>query len=182
MRYLWRVIDSILVELYGIRPLLVEGDGILAVEHCRYAGIELELGDGSRVRKGDMVLRLHLQGRWFLRRCKKEPMEVIVEGLRCVKEELAVLAEYIDSGKQEEAIALCCSTFFYDLLKRLGFEVRESNGGLGKRLSAFYMSRLRESYYPRESSGSRRKDAILDIKQGWISRFRLMQLYGQLKS
>lgn len=170
-----------LVRIYGIAPLLSHNHGILAIEQQKYRGMELELSDGTRIRSGAALLLLHLRSAWFTQHNGQDAFKVMLEGLRCVQTELKILAGRMGQGEFAQIEVLMCTTFFYALFARLGFELRDPPHNLHTLLSAFYISRLRESYYPQGRKGMVQPGIIREIKQGWMSRDKFIKTYGQGK-
>lgn len=177
---LWPLVDRLLSVIHHIRPLRVDGSGIINFNLRHYKGPTKVLNDDAEVKTGDTIIELHLNNNWFKRRRKldikvsQSPREI----LSCFEQDLRFLAQQVVNGKFEGVIALHGSTFFHTGAKRLGFQVEELPDSLWKKEAHFYMAGLMQIYHLRASGATKRREKPLELKEVWLSRAALLTRYG----
>jgi len=177
---LWPVVDRLLRSIYHIKPLKVDGSGIICFDLRRYKGPIRVLNDGSKVKTGDTIIEIHLNNAWFKRRRKlnlrasQSPREF----LGCFAQDLRFLAQQITSGMFGNITALHGSTFLDVAARRLGFQVDELPDSLWKKRARFYMAGLMQVYHLRGDKVSGLREKRWEPKEVWFSRASLLTRYG----
>lgn len=110
------------ITKFGIRPF---GKGIFSLERKprKYRGKDLQLSDGTKIKKGDLVLFLHLKSRGIelLRKNGRAPKKSEIRNILNLS--FKELAE-ISRKNSQQFNAFCGRTSIYlPLLKEYGFEI-----------------------------------------------------------
>jgi hypothetical protein len=177
---LWPTADRLLSVIRRIRPLQIDGSGIINFNLRHYKGPTIILNDSARVKTGDTIVELHLKNDWFKSRRKlnikvsQSPWEI----LSCFEQDLRFLAQQVVNGKLEGMAALHGITFFYTGAKRLGFQVDELRDSLWKKGAHFYMAGLMQIYRLRAGEVPKHRVESLELKEVWLSRAALLTKYG----
>ena len=177
---LWPVVDRLLRSIYHIKPLKVDGSGIICFDLRRYKGPIRVLNDGSEVKTGDTIIELHLNNAWFKRRrrlnlrASQSPWEF----LGCFAQDLHFLAQQITSGMFGNVTALHGSTLLDVAARRLGFQVDRLPDSLWKKGGRFYMAGLMRVYHLRGDKVSGLRQKPWELKEVWLSRAALLTRYG----
>lgn len=179
--WLWPFLDGIVSRWLGIEPLRKDKIGIISTELRRHRGQPVRLDDGTIITPGDLVIELHMNNAWFLHNRDKavdSGGEVRWRVSSAFAEDLKYLAGQLAKGKLAAgAKALHAITMLGSPAKRLSFTVTELPEGLRGRLTAFYLSGLRQYYYfgkGEEYTTGRKPPPLKEI---WMSKSRLLERY-----
>ena len=184
LRALLRVVLPVINRLYtivlGIRSL-GGSSSLICVELRRHEGEAVTLSDGCRVRPGDPVIKLHLNGAWFDEQEKQVAVSRVVGfplGItRYFKDGFRVLATQVADGKYGGVIAVYGWTVLHGPARRLGFQVLDLPKTLRIRLALSYIMGLMQIYrvpWARRYQASRRP---LQVKAIWLSRAELLRTF-----
>lgn len=181
MYWLWLLIDRIISRCLGIEPLRKDRMGIISTQLRQYRGQPVQIDDSIIIYPRDLLIELHMNNAWFLHSRRKLTGTTNEERWNvstAFSEDLRLLASQIAEGKFSPRVkALHAKTLLHSPMRRLGFTVVESRGGLGRRLTTFYLNNLRQVYYfgeDKERAFNRRPPALVEA---WMSRPRLLEKY-----
>ena len=149
----------------------------------RHRGEPVKLDDGSVVNPKDLLIELHLNNTWFLRKrtMMHSPGKIGWEFLSAFSEDLNYLAKQVSEGIfASEIKAIRARTLLRQDQgsQRLGFTVMDLPNTLWRRLSQFYLAGLRQAYYPERARRPIAKAKPLVRKEVWMSRRKFLQSYG----
>ena len=179
------VLDIVVCWYLNSKPL--RQDRITTINVClrRRRGRSVTLDDGSVVNPSDLILEIHLNNHWFL--CNRDmmclPGKAGREFLSAFCEDLKYLAEQVINETFNPKIkAVHGRTLLRQAHghQRLGFTVVNTPDSPWKHLSELYLGNLRQAYYPDRARRSLAKAKPLVKKEIWMSRKKLLQLYGPL--
>ena len=179
---LWSLMDKIISKWLGIEPLRKDKMGIISNELRRHRGQPVQLNNGTVIIPGDQIIELHMNNAWFLH--ERAKLVNSTAGIRwkvssAFTEDLRYLARHLARGSYAVEIkALHGTTTLYSPAQRLGFTVVEIPKSIRRRLTTFYLSGLRRTYYFGESKeyAMQRKPPVL--KEVWMSKSRLLEKYS----
>ncbi len=179
----WLFLDVMVSWYLNSKPLRKDKITTIKVQLCRRRGEPVKLDDGSVVNPGDLLIEIHLNNDWFLR--KKDMMDLPgktgLEFLSAFSEDLKYLAKQVSDGTFTSEIK---AVHGRTLLRqghgnqRLGFTVMDLPDSPWRRLSQFYLAGLRQAYYPERARRPVAKAKPLVKKEIWMSRKKLLQRYG----
>ena len=180
---LWLFLDIIFSWCLNLKPLRRDKIATINVQLRRHRGEPVKLDDGSVVNPKDLLIELHLNNTWFLRKrtMMHSPGKIGWEFLSAFSEDLNYLAKQVSEGIfASEIKAIHARTLLRQDQgsQRLGFTVMDLPNTLWKRLSQFYLAGLRQAYYPERARRPAAKAKPLVRKEVWMSRRRLLQSYG----
>ena len=179
----WLFLDGMVSWYLNSKPLRQDKITTINVRLRRRRGEPVKLDDGSVVNPGDLLIEIHLNNDWFLR--KKDMMDLPgktgLEFLAAFSEDLKYLAKQVSDGTFASEIK---AVHGRTLLRQghgnqvLGFTVMDLPDSPWRRLSQFYLAGLRQAYYPERARRPVAKAKPLVKKEIWMSRKKLLQLYG----
>ncbi len=162
-------------------------DRITTINIClrRRRGGPVTLDDGNVVDRNDLILEIHLNNHWFLNNkdMMRLPGKAGREFLSAFSEDLKYLAEQVSNETIDPEIkALHGCTLLRQAQgnQLLGFTVTNIPDSPWKLLSELYLGNLRQAYYPDRARMSTINAKPLVKKEIWMSRKKLLNLYGPL--
>jgi hypothetical protein len=176
-------LDVVACWYLNSKPLRQDRITTINVRLRRRRGNIVKLDDGSVVSQNDRILEIHLNNHWFLsnKDMMHLPGKVGWEFLAAFSEDLKCLAEQVNNGAFDPDIkAIHGRTLLRQAQgnQLLGFTVADIPDSRWRHLSQFYLSGLRQAYYPDHARGSLANAKPLVKKEIWMSRKKLLQLYG----
>ncbi len=179
---LWPLMDKIISKWLGIEPLRKDKVGIISIELQQHRGQPVQLNDGTVIIPGDRIIELHMNNAWFLHGRAKlvnSAGETRWRVSSAFAEDLRYLARHLARGSYAVEIkALHGTTILYSPAQRLGFTVVELPKSIRKRLTMFYLSGLRQTYYFRGSKECAMQRKPPALKEVWMSKSRLLGKYS----
>jgi hypothetical protein len=179
----WNFYERFYEWLFRLKPVGPPGEGILRLGLTHYRGPGIELEGGIRLKKGEIVGELHTNNDLIinLRRSIKDPLAFYAEILRRMRISLRELAKLADSDpKLLKVRAFRGTTLLYQAAKRVGFEVfpveTKTKEVWETRVQYFFLRKYLEESF------EKKKDKELVSHRIWLSRPRLMRLYGNHSS
>lgn len=178
MPNLVRVWDQLARRLMAIQPA-AEGS-VLGFALRRYPGRGVTTADGSRLRRGDLVLELHLDSRLLAAGAGEATTHQRI--LRLRKAMLSGLRALAARVEQEPRLAEARGVWGLTILHRgvefLGFTVSDLPPGIGRWLTTWYMRRLLIAYHPEGGDRLHHREEALVAKEIFLPREALLSLYG----
>jgi hypothetical protein len=179
----WLFLDVVVSWYLNSKPLRRDRITTIKVRLRRRRGGPVKLDDGSLVNPRDLVLEIHLNNDWFLRNkdMMHSPGKAGLEFLSAFSEDLKYLAKQVrDETFAPEIKAIHGRTLLRQDQgsQRLGFTVMDLPDSRWRHLSQFYLTGLRQAYYPEQARRSLAKAKPLVKKELWMSRKKLLQRYG----
>lgn len=178
MRRLIRAWDRLVRKLLAIHP--VREGGVLGYSLRRYAGRGLETATGVRLRRGDLVLELHLDSRLLAESTGDDTAHKRILRLRRI-----LLADLRELARQVEAdprLAAAAGLWGLTLLHRgvgfLGFTVAEPDPGAGGRLATWYMRLLLTAYHPEGEDRLQHREEELIAREIFLPMAEFRARYG----
>ncbi len=180
---IWLFLDIMVSWHLNSKPLRQDKITTINLRLRRHRGEPVKLDDGSVVNPKDLLIELHLNNTWFLRKrtMMHSPGKTGWEFLSAFSEDLNYLAKQVSEGIfASEIKAIHARTLLRQDQgsQRLGFTVMDLPNTLWKRLSQFYLAGLRQAYYPERARRPIAKAKPLVRKEIWMSRRKLLQSYG----
>jgi hypothetical protein len=174
------IYDGVYRRVHGLENARSAVPPLLCVQvrRCRR---HLVLWDGVALRPGDLIGNLHLSndGVAAIHGNGRSPMAVGLEFRRQVQASLRILAARAGTGGAVADVrAFAAVTIFHRPLRRLGFDI-EPSGLWWPRLTSAYQRRLLAWLHPDGLTRLTRM-ATPRAERSWISRERLIALYGAL--
>ncbi|MEW8978014.1 MAG: hypothetical protein AB2385_06370 [Symbiobacterium sp.] len=153
MRPVIRAWDRLARNLFSIRP--ARDGGVLGYALRRYPGRGMVTVGGATLRRGDLVLELHLDSRLLAAETADESTHHRILRLRrTLLADLRALARQVESDPRlGRAAGLWALTVLHRGVGALGFTVAEPRPVPFGRLSTWYMRLLLAAYHP---DGNRR--------------------------
>jgi len=151
--------------------------GLFRYRVVTYRGQPLSLGDGCILHRGDRIIDLHLDNRRVVRKAlagSATPWHL----LELARSDLQTLAELVASGQLGDVRALRGVTLFARAGKRLGFTVRPLPVTWYTRLQRYFLVGLVAVYHLRGWRATERLRGRRWPEEAWMSRARLLRLYG----
>lgn len=179
----WLSLDIMVSWYLNSKPLRQDKITTINLRLRRHRGEPVKLDDGSVVNPKDLLIELHLNNTWFLRKrtMMHSPGKTGWEFLSAFSEDLNYLAKQVSEGIfASEIKAIHARTLLRQDQgsQRLGFTVMDLPNTLWRRLSQFYLAGLRQAYYPERARRPIAKAKPLVRKEIWMSRRKLLQSYG----
>jgi len=179
----WLFLDIMVCWYLNSKPLRQDKITTINLRLRRHRGWPVKLDDGSMVDSKDLLIELHLNNTWFLRKrtMMHSPGKIGWEFLSAFSEDLNYLAKQVSEGIfTSEIKAIHARTLLRQDQgsQRLGFTVMDLPNTLWRRLSQFYLAGLRQTYYPERARRPIAKAKPLVRKEVWMSRRKLLQSYG----
>ncbi len=182
IRALLPVINKVHTVVLGIKPL--ERNSVICVEIKRHRGSPVKLEDGSEVRPGDPVIKLHFNDTWIAERLWSSSGSGTIGFPRGFiyhfKDGLLLLATEVADGKYGSIVAVYGWTVFYAHARRLGFQVIDLPNTMRIRLARLHIAALMQSHQAprfRRHISSRKS---VKVKAVWLSRAALLRIHGQV--
>ncbi|MDI6868597.1 MAG: hypothetical protein QMD88_03375 [Coprothermobacterota bacterium] len=175
----WDFYERFYEWLFRIKPVGPPGEGTLrwGLTHYRGSGITLE--GGIKIKKGEVVGELHTDNKMIreLRKKIQDPVSFYVEVLRRTRLSLRELAKMANSDPRLLKVkAFRGTTLLHEGAKRLGFEVfpmeTKTKEVWETRVQYFFLRK-----YLEEGFEKKKKKALVS-RRIWLSREKLMRLYG----
>ena len=179
----WLLLDVIVSWYLNTKPLRRDRITTINVRLRRRRGRPVKLDDGSVINPRDMLMEIHLNNEWFLHKkdLMHSPGKLGWDFLSAFSEDLKYLAKQMSDGTfAPEIKAIHGRTLLRQDQgnQRLGFTVVDLPDSLWRHLSQFYLTGLRQAYYPERARRSLAKAKPLVKKEIWMSRKKLLQRYG----
>ena len=179
----WLFLDIIVSWHLNLKPLRQDKLTTINLRLQRYRGEPVKLDDGSVVNPKDLLVEIHLNNTWFLRKrtMMNSPGKIGWEFLSAFSEDLNYLAKQVSEGVfGSEIKAIHARTLLRQDQgsQRLGFTVMDLPNTLRRRLSQFYLAGLRQACYPKRARRPIVEARPLVRKEIWMSRRKLLQSYG----
>ena len=180
---IWLFLDIMVSWHLNSKPLRQDKITTINLRLRRHRGEPVKLDDGSVVNPKDLLIELHLNNTWFLRKrtMMHSPGKIGWEFLSAFSEDLNYLAQQVSEGIfASEIKAIHARTLLRQDQgsQRLGFTVMDLPNTLWRRLSQFYLAGLRQAYYPEQARRPIAKAKPLVRKEVWMSKRKLLQSYG----
>jgi hypothetical protein len=179
----WLFLDGMVSWYLNSKPLRQDKITTINVRLRRRRGEPVKLDDGSVVNPRDLLIEIHLNNDWFLR--KKDltylPGKIGWEFLSAFSKDLKYLAKQVSDGAfASEIKAVHGRTMLRQAHgnRILGFTVMDLPDSPWRRLSQFYLAGLRRTYYPERARRPVAGARPLVKKEIWMSRKKLLQCYG----
>jgi peptidoglycan-N-acetylglucosamine deacetylase len=180
LRPLLPVIFRLCTLVLGIRSLGRSG-GIILVELTRHKGSTIKLADGSEVKHGDRVIKLHLDNDWIVERRRsglRTGTAALPRGvLRCFRDGFRLLAAQVAEGSYGNVVAVYGWTVLHRGARRFGFQVFELPSTLRTRLAQFYITSLMRFYNIRGEGRYKSSREQLGVKEIWLSRDEFLRIH-----
>ena len=180
VRPLLPILFRLCTLVLGIRSLGRSG-GILLVELTKHKGSTVKLADGSEVKHGDRVIKLHLDNDWIagrrqssLRTGTAAPPSGV---LRCFRDSFRLLAAQVAEGSYGNVVAVYGWTVLHSGARRFGFQVFELPSTLRTRLAQFYITSLMRFYNIRGEGRYKSSREHLKVKEIWLSRDEFLRIH-----
>jgi hypothetical protein len=175
--------DVVVCWYLNSQPLRQDRITTINVRLRRRRGAPIKIDDGSVVNQSDLILEIHLNNHWFLsnKDIMHLPGKAGREFLAAFSEDLKYLAEQVSNEAfNPEIKAIHGRTLLRQAQgnQLLGFTVVNIPDSRWKHLSQLYLGGLRQAYYPDRARGSLTNAKPLVKKEIWMSRKKLLQLYG----
>jgi hypothetical protein len=179
----WLLLDVMVSWYLNSKPLRQDRITTINLRLRRHHGGPVTLDDASVVNPGDMLIEIHLNNNWFLRRkdCRHLPGKIGWDFLSAFSEDLKYLAKQVNDERFTPEIKAIHGRTLLRQDKgnqRLGFTVVDLPDSPWRHLSQFYLAGLRQAYYPERARRSLAKAKPLVKKEIWMSRKKLLQSYG----
>ena len=180
---IWLFLDIMVSWHLNSKPLRQDKITTINLRLRRHRGEPVKLDDDGVVNPNDLLIELHLNNTWFLRKrtMMHSPGKIGWEFLSAFSEDLNYLAKQVSEGIfASEIKAIHARTLLRQDQgsQRLGFTVMDLPNTLWRRLSQFYLVGLRQAYYPERARRPIAKAKPLVRKEVWMSRRKLLQSYG----
>ncbi|MFU8796520.1 MAG: YkoP family protein [Dehalococcoidia bacterium] len=180
LRPLLPAIHRLFTVVLGIRSPGRSG-GIILIELTRHKGSTIKLADGSEVRHGDRVIKLHLDNVWIAERRQsglRTGTSALPRGVaRCFRDGFKLLAAQVADGSYGNVVAVYGWTVLHSGARRLGFQVFELPGTLRTKLAQLYITSLMRFYSIRGQRRYKASREHLKVKAVWLSRDELLRIY-----
>jgi len=180
----WLFLDIMVSWYLNLKPLRRDKIAAIKVQFRRHRGNRVKLDDGSVVNPNDLLIEVHMNNAWFLHKRtiihSPDRNRIGLEFLSAFSEDLKYLARQMSEGKfVAEIKAIHGRTLLRQEQgsQRLGFTVIDLPNTLWRRLSQFYRTGLRQAYYPQQARRPAAKVKPLVLKEVWMSRGKLLQMY-----
>ena len=147
--------------------------GTFLVAHHRHHGPDVDLPDGARVRRGDLVAEIHFWNRGIARRRGGSAQSVTWGIIRDMRADLGALAAAMQSGACRTAPVYAASPLA-EAAVRFGFLVRPLPGGLRRKALSAWQRLLRRAFRP----AALRTELQAETSEVWMSAADLLRRYG----
>lgn len=178
MQRLIRAWDRLVRKLLFIRP--VREGGVLGYSLRRYPGRGVVTPTGARLRRGDLVLELHLDSRLLAESTAGDTAHKRI--LRLRRTLLADLRELALQVEADPRLAGAAGLWGLTLLHRgvgfLGFTVAEPEPGPGGRLATWYMRLLLTAYHPEGEDRLQQREEELVAREIFLPMAEFRTRYG----
>ncbi|MDQ6877314.1 MAG: hypothetical protein M3082_06380 [Candidatus Dormibacteraeota bacterium] len=141
----WAAWERLMLWLHPLQPVLPGGLFLFRVQTHR--GRHVILADGTAVRRGDMVLELHL-GSARLLRLRESPGFGAWRAVGLMRADLAALGDRLAAGDMGPVAALHGTSLIGGAGGRLGFEVRELPRNWRAGFVQYFLAGIDAIYHP----------------------------------
>ena len=180
IRVILPVVSKVHKAVLGIKPL--EGSSIICVELTRHRGRTFRLDDGCVVRRGDPVIKLHLNSDWITERWRtssESGPKGFPRGLiYYFRDGLRLLAGEVAGGKHDGVVAVYGWTAFHVHAGRLGFQVVDLPDTLRIKLAKLHITALMQAHHVPWLKRHSAFRSPLKVKAVWLSRAELLRIHG----
>ncbi len=180
VRPLLPILFRLCTLVLGIRSLGRSG-GIILVELTKHKGSTIKLADGSEVKHGDRLIKLHLDNDWIAERRQsglRTGTAALPKGvLHCFRDGFRLLAAQVAEGSYGNVVAVYGWTVLHRGARRFGFQVFELPRTLRTKLAQFYITSLMKFYNIRGQNRCKATRESLKVKAVWLSRDELLKIY-----
>lgn len=151
---------------------------ILRLQNRHYHGPTFQLIDGTVVESNAPVLEVHLDNYklGLLHMQERDPRRVGLLFTRRLTHAFSTLAAYLRDNPV--AVALYANTLHWQGAQRLGWEIRDLPAGPHRYWLQIWQLLLVWYYHPQGTLRTRGGKRSAYVRQIWISRRRLLQLYA----
>jgi len=182
VRAILPIINKVHTMALGIKPL--ERNSIICIEVRRHKGCSIKLEDGSEIRPGDPVIKLHFNDAWIaegLRSSSGSGIRGYPRGLfYYFKDGLQLLATEVADGKYGGIVALYGWTVFHAHASRLGFQVIDLPNTLRIKLARLHIAALMQSHHVPWLKKHVTSRKFVKVKAVWLSRAELLRIHGSV--
>ncbi|MCL6499126.1 MAG: hypothetical protein K6U07_03760 [Firmicutes bacterium] len=156
---------------------------VLRLQLHPYTGPEVELSDGTVVRPGDPVAEVHVDSAQVARLHQEaeDPRRVGLQFARRLTDAFTALAAYFRDNPHVAAVAVFGNTLYWQGAERLGWEVRDLPPGFHRWFLNVWLRFLVWYYHPLGTRRTAGRARLARVRQIWMSRSRLLQLYGSAR-
>ncbi len=166
--WIWWVWDRLYSRWHRLQP--VRSDGLLLY------GLEIHkdwrpliLPDGNRIRRGDLICRIHFSNRQLARLAGAAAPVRTWQVIKTLREDLAALSQQMADGSLDRngrcVQAVTATTLLFRGARRLGFSIREQPPTWRRELDRAYMLGLLSLYMPERTAHLRRNRDHADTGQ-----------------
>jgi hypothetical protein len=182
VRAILPIINKVHTMALGIKPL--ERNSIICIEVRRHKGCSIKLEDGSEIRPGDPVIKLHFNDAWIAERLRSSSGSGIRGYPRGLfyyfKDGLQLLATEVADGKYGGIVALYGWTVFHAHASRLGFQVIDLPNTLRIKLARLHIAALMQSHHVPWLKKHVTSRKFVKVKAVWLSRAELLRIHGSV--
>jgi hypothetical protein len=174
----WQSYERFYARLFRLRRV-GPADSLLRIGFSRYSGPGVDLPGGVRVQPGERVGDLHLENDAViaLRETTADRLVFFSELFGRMRQSLEYLAQEAKGAPDLQSIrAFRATSLLAAIARRLGFEVLPMETNWARRMETRTQLFFFRHYVPEEYE--RRKQKGLESHRMWISRTRLLELYG----
>lgn len=181
---IWELEERSFARKYSLRPVPGDENGILRLSVQPHRGRAIQLQDGTRIEPGDKIAELHLDNNrvasLYAKAGPSATESTVALGVaRLVARGLMATAAALQRGRLDPEIkALFGRSFFHKGAERLGFEVFEIPSRIMRWFLMFFERWLMVMYHPQGLRRLFHGRAGLSPREVWLSRSRLLELYG----
>ena len=180
LRAILPIINKVHAIALGIKPL--ERNSIISIEVRRHRGCSIKLEDGCEVRRGDPVIKLHLNNAWIAegwRSSSGSGMRGFPRGLfYYFKDGLQLLATEVADGKYGSVVAVYGWTAFHANANLLGFQDIDLPNTLRIKLAQLHITALMQAHHITWLKRPTTSRKTLQVKAVWLSRAELLRIHG----
>jgi hypothetical protein len=180
----WSLFDKFYYGCTRLEYVNKQEQNIFRVKLLAYRGEDLYLSDGSVFHPNDLLVKIHLHNCLLMKEIKVFDNDV-KRGLfvyRRVQNSLPDLAEFVITHPQRDKIkGLIGITCLNRGVKRLGFDVKEINNPIYRKLKSMYLNSMFILCHPTKNNGSWKKEYMAP-KYLVMSKDTLINMYSPISS
>lgn len=167
-----RLYDKIAVKIHGYKKVPDSPVGFFYLVPTSYTGETIVLKDNTTVKKGEMVLELHIIN------TNLSNLNTSYGNLfRMLREELYYVAKYLNQKENQQYKAVFGITLLHRLAKRAGFTVIDIGNPFKRKMFSLGENILRKSL-GKESNTKKKTNKTLEAKECWMSRDEIIGFFN----